>query len=119
MMTWRTPDSEETYRIARQGFSGECRICRIPVKREEGSFYIVANEFPYDAVSAVNDMLILKNHAPRLNITQIEELEEFKRKLGEERFYDLLLENLPCRKTIPDHFHLHLIRIRPAEGGVF
>jgi hypothetical protein len=116
MRTWRTPEGEEKYTQARKSFNGECRICLIPKKEERGSFLIVPNEFPYDAVSAVNDMLVLREHRPRLSLDELIELDNLKKQLGEERFYDFLLENMPCKQTIPAHFHLHLMRLRPTGG---
>jgi hypothetical protein len=111
MKTWRTPEGEEKYAQARRGFNGECRICLIPSKEERGSFLIVPNEFPYDAVASVNDMLVTREHKPRISMEELAELEELKKKLGEERYYSLILENLPVRQTQPTHWHVHLIKL--------
>ena len=119
LKTWRLPESELVYTEFRnthlEEFASGCLICPIPTKREIGSFRIIANEFPYDAVSAVNDMLALKEHAPCLTVEQLVELEAIKRLLGAERFYDLILENLPKKKTIPGHYHIHLMKL--TKGG--
>lgn len=118
MITWRLPESETIYAEVRSKWNGDdpCRMCKIPPTREIGSFVITPNEFPYDAVCSLNDMLALKECAPSLTIEQVVELEGIKQVLGAEGFYDLILENMPRKKTIPGHWHIHLMRLRPLEN---
>ena len=121
MKTWRLPESEQVYTIYREAnkdkFQNRCLICEIPIKQRLGLFNIVPNEFPYDAVSTLNDMLVLAVHQPCLTIPLMRELEKTKELLAWYGTYDLMLENMPSKKTVPGHWHLHLLRLRPLEGS--
>lgn len=71
---------------------------------------ITENRFPYDRITTLHHMLIPKRHVTENELTS-EELTEFKHiketELNEN--YTFIMEALPKQKSIPTHFHLHLI----------
>lgn len=77
---------------------------------------IVKNDFPYDKVASRHDMLIPLRHCIESNLTS-EELREFvqiKRDISDQ--YDMFLENTNEKtRSIPEHFHLHLLQIKESE----
>jgi len=70
---------------------------------------IITNRFPHDAVLRKHHMLVPKRFfaTPR-EIDQDEraELMDIKENLNGE--YDGLFENLPHKRSVPAHFHIHL-----------
>ena len=71
---------------------------------------ITENDFPYDAIAKTHHMLCIKRHVDENQITNEEwrELKTIKNSKDLER-YTFIFETLPHRKSIPNHFHLHLI----------
>ncbi len=76
---------------------------------------IVPNTFPYDAIADVSHMLLTKRDVVfDWSLLTKDELAEFK--ILKETYlkdtYDLLWENLPNGRSIPGHFHLHLLTLK-------
>ena len=98
---------------ANGGLTGECPLCTAPVIKEFEHFKIITNIFPYDKVAEVNDMIITKRHVAErgLNNAEQEELTEVKHGYVADN-YEYIIESTHHTKSIPHHFHLHLIVVR-------
>lgn len=87
-----------------------CRLCdKEPIKVFK-NWKIIQNKFPYDQITAVHHMLVPLRHVTEAKLTaeEAEELYDIKTNLldGE---YMFIMEALPRIKSIPAHFHLHLL----------
>jgi hypothetical protein len=92
-----------------------CFICeRKPIKKFK-YWKIIINIFPYDKLAVKHDMLVPLRHISiesKLSRKEKEELLLIKEKYLSRTNYDFVLENLPRKKSAPEHFHLHLIKQR-------
>ncbi len=112
MASLRKKASDDFYkqRIAEGILDGECRLCVEPAVRSFTHWKIIPNAYPYDRIAAVHDMIMPIRHVTEseLNAEEIEELNQIKKEhLHQE--YDFMMEATTRVKTIPAHFHLHLI----------
>lgn len=112
-MTLRKPESEKAYRHhmakAEQGY---CYCCHAQPLIEFDFWRVVPNEFPYDRITKVHHLIILKRHADEDHLTVPEHHELYTVKKEVSNDYDIFFENTAKRKSIPGHFHMHAIRIR-------
>lgn len=92
-----------------------CYVCTAPAIKTYEGWKKIKNEFPYDEVATKNDMIVPIRHTTERDLTE-RELREFV-KIKEEinNDYDMILENTHKRKSIPGHFHLHLLEIKERE----
>ena len=92
-----------------------CYICSAPAIKTYGKWKKIANEFPYDEIATQNDMIVPLRHTTEDNLTEQElrEFVEIKKDINEE--YDMITENTHKQKSIPGHFHLHLLTIKERE----
>ncbi len=89
-----------------------------PIK-EFKYWLIIENEFPYDAIAELHHMLVPKRSvAFDWDLLSREELEEYNfiRKEYLPELYELIWENLPKNRTIPEHFHVHLLRLKRTKA---
>jgi hypothetical protein len=92
-----------------------CYICTAKAIKTYQNWKVIENEFPYDEVATKNDMIVPLRHTTEDNLTE-QELREFtKIKEDINDKYDMILENTHKRKSIPGHFHLHLLQIKERE----
>lgn len=92
------------------GLEGQCALCEAPAVKEFTLWKIVENRFPYDRVATTSHMIVPKRHANDEEITGDEWI-EFQ-KIKKEYLtptYDFFIEAAHHKKSIPAHFHLHLI----------
>jgi diadenosine tetraphosphate (Ap4A) HIT family hydrolase len=111
--TWRTEAMHQKYEQGRAEDVGSdtCPLCEAPSKSEFKHWRIVENIYPYDAVALVHDMLVTKRHISKdreLSEEEIAELYELKDTVLNET-YTFVMEALPKNKSVPGHYHLHLI----------
>lgn len=92
-----------------------CYLCRANPVKDYRYWKIIDNEFPYDEVATVSHMLVPKKHVKedKLNLEEFNELEKIKPKIHEA--YDLIIENTHKLKSIPEHYHLHLLEMKERE----
>lgn len=90
-------------------FKSGCVLCKKVPIQEFQYWRIVLNDFPYDRIAKVHNMILPIRHiaGDGLNTEEIAELFEIKKKYLQE--YDYIIETSKQRRSIPDHFHLHLI----------
>lgn len=112
----RTKEAQAAYDAYRTegGLDNGCRLCEAPSKKEFEHWRIIENKFPYDLVASVHDMAVPKVHGSEREISA-EAWREFQ-DLKVRHFegdYDFYVEAAPKRKTIPAHYHMHLIVVKP------
>lgn len=118
LMTLRTWTTEKSYqRFKNQNCNQSCYLCRARPLWEFDRWKVVKNEFPYDQIAETNDILTTKKHTGEQKITRAEqkELENIKKQYIS-LHYDMILENTKKKKTIPEHFHLHLITMKQSAA---
>lgn len=86
-----------------------CEKVALPGKQFE-HWKIVVNDFPYDTIAARHDMIVPILHVvePELTAEEWKELLRLKETILSDE-YDYLLEATHKGKSIPAHFHLHLV----------
>ena len=115
----RTPEMEEKYQeYLKQPKEVKCCFCReivfrlanatSAITREWKNWYLMSNDFPYDAVFSRHDLLFPKRHVPHgeLTLDEVDELKKILEELSPE--YHQLIENLGSRISQPGHWHIHL-----------
>lgn len=71
------------------------------------------NAFPYDKIATSHDMVVPLRHVPEAELTPEErkELVEIKHEYVNAN-YEYILEPTHKKKSIPAHFHLHLVVLK-------
>ena len=90
--------------------AGVCPMCeKVPLYKFD-KWKIIENDFPYDLISSEHHMLVPVRHIEErdLNNEETQELLDIKDKFIHNR-YDFIIEATAKNKSIPNHFHLHLI----------
>ncbi len=66
--------------------------------------------FPYDRIASSHDMLVPNRHVKEAELTpeELREFVELKNAVLNGR-YDYFLESTDRTKSVPGHFHVHLI----------
>lgn len=88
-----------------------CDICeKAPLVKEFTYWKIVDNIFPWDYIAKIQHMAVPKRHVVYEELSDEEKKEYDEIKVGYiEREYDIMAEATNKMKTIPSHFHMHLI----------
>lgn len=115
MTSLRTSETEKKYKelIAAGHLNHGCVLCRIPALQNFTFWKIIPNEFPYGRIAKVHHMIVPIRHTDEKDLTSEESKEFFEIKgsfLNNQ--YDFLMEATLKQKTIPAHFHVHLITIK-------
>ncbi len=118
MATLRTAEMRDKYRalIAERASSEECFLCSADALRTFKLWKIIANNFPYDRIAAVHHMIVPLRHVGESGLSKEEktELFEIKKSYIEEK-YQFILEATDKTKSIPTHYHLHLITVKDFQ----
>lgn len=112
MARLRTEEGEERYKkLIDTGFlNGSCKLCEAPSVKDFTRWRIIRNEFPYDRIAKIHDMIIPKRHVTENNLSTEEKKEYGEIKASHvEGTYEYIIEPTLKLKSIPEHFHLHLI----------
>ena len=116
--TLRTRKSEEAYAEfrAKGGRGVPCALCAEDVIQTFKHWKIITNLYPYDRIAKVHHMVLPLRHATGSHITEEEwaELDELKKGYINEH-YEYFLEPVLRNKSIPTHYHLHLINLKERE----
>ncbi|MBX4192088.1 hypothetical protein KW798_01230 [Candidatus Parcubacteria bacterium] len=115
MSLLRTKEMSDKYQalIAQGGLDHSCVLCAKTPLKEFTYWKIIPNDFPYDKVAKTHHMLIPKRHSDEKNLTKEENEELWKIKpeyINDQ--YDYILEATSKHKSIPAHFHLHLLVVK-------
>ncbi|MBI2623789.1 MAG: hypothetical protein HYW65_04475 [Candidatus Liptonbacteria bacterium] len=112
MGTLRTEERERIYTAYRNRgeLAGECKLCNKPPLQSFRFWKIAENSFPYDKIAEAHHMIISFRHVTEsgLNAKELKEIGELKTGYINKN-YDFVMEPTQKNKTIPEHFHLHLI----------
>lgn len=110
----RTKETADAYRAFRAtgALDKFCPLCDKKSIQEYKFWKIVPNDFPYDLIAAKHDMIVPLRHAKEDDLTpeEISELKEIKESTLIN--YEFIIEATNTRKSIPTHFHLHLINTK-------
>lgn len=111
--TLRSNETHARYeRHTNSRFSKICYLCSAPPLKAYTYWKIIENQYPYDQIATMHDMVVLLRHAPEGELTEEENREYKKIKESLHEWYDIILENTRKQKSIPGHHHLHVLRIR-------
>lgn len=115
MASLRTEEGKRKYQeyLKTGELSNSCPLCDKESIKDFNFWKIVENSFPYDQIAKIHHILVLKRHISEkeLNEDETKELALIKESYINLE-YDLLIETTHKNKSIPDHFHLHLIVLR-------
>lgn len=88
---------------------------RIPSIWKGDYWIIVPNQYPYDRIASVHDLLVprrLIGQQSEMSKDELAELIGIKESSWFKDTYDCILENVPRRRTLKHHYHLHLIKYK-------
>jgi hypothetical protein len=111
-LNWRNLNTHNRYmeNIETGGLDDGCRLCECVAIHTFKHWKIVDNKYPYDRVALVHEMILPLRHTDGLDLTaqEVAELAKLKTTFLNDN-YHFMVEALPKAKSIPGHFHLHLI----------
>lgn len=117
---FRTPETSKRYKdfIANGGLEGRCVLCDKETTGVTFTYWrIVTNDYPYDLITERHDMLMPIRHADESELTEEEKAELFDIKTNHLSDYDFVIEPTRKLKSIPEHFHLHVITGKQPNYG--
>lgn len=114
----RTPDLQEKYdhhlKALKHADDHTCPLC----SKEPIELYVhwklIRNDFPYNKIAEKHLMLVPLRHVVEADFTseEIAELRTIKHDILTSPDFDMVIEVDELYKTIPSHFHLHVIKLR-------
>lgn len=114
MLSLRTTKQEKIYQDFLKSNKNRCPFCLKDLLIKEYKYLVlVENKFSYDKIASVHHLLAPKEHLKEyknLSYYHIDELENILKKI--ENNYSTIALNVKKKRTIKDHFHLHLIKIK-------
>jgi diadenosine tetraphosphate (Ap4A) HIT family hydrolase len=93
-----------------------CALCEKEAIETFTHWRVVPNSFPYDMIAQTHHMLVPVRHVKEFELTDDEREELLQLKRGYVQKYHFILEATEQSKSIPQHFHLHLIIGKKIEG---
>lgn len=108
---FRTDAGAEKYRAYRANGALErgCALCDAEPVQVFEYWKIIPNNFPYDRIAEKHEMIVPLRHVTEGDLNDEEKAEYPQIKNSQLQEYDYVIEVMQDKKTIPDHFHLHLI----------
>src|SRR3989344_1623205 len=87
-----------------------CRLCDAVSITEFQYWRIIKNNFPYTRIATLHHMVVPKRHVKEDELSQEEWMEynQLKHSYINDN-YEFIIEATNRRKSIPAHFHIHLI----------
>lgn len=111
----RTSKNQEKYtKYLKKNKEEGCPLCkRLPLKAFK-YWKVIKNNFPYDKIAREHNMIVPLRHVTEdfLNRNELRELKDIKNVYIKEFNYHYILEATAQIKTQPEHFHLHIIKLR-------
>ena len=90
-----------------------CRLCQIKPIKKFKYWNILPNEYPWDFIAKKHDMAVPIRHTTYYALDKKEKLEyEMKVKTYAEKNYEMLIEASTKNKSIPGHYHVHLVSLQ-------
>ena len=94
-----------------------CVMCeRVPIE-SFAQWKVIKNHFPYDLIAETHDMIVPLRHVVEAELNDDEKAELLKIKSGHLDRYEYVVEAMNFRKSMPEHFHLHLIVAKSLPGA--
>ncbi|MEJ0054035.1 MAG: hypothetical protein WDN10_04950 [bacterium] len=112
MPSLRTPEVVAKYLAHRESRKGSdsCELCEKLATKEFTYWKVVENDFPYGQIAKTHHMLVPLRHTTEDGLTDSELAEQKLIKRGfVNEGYDWIIEATHKNRSIPSHFHLHLI----------
>ena len=115
--SFRTVKSTKKYlkHLKKRAKGDICPLCRERKTIKKFKYWrIIENDFPYDKIAKIHQMIVPRRHISEDELNK-KELDEFKKikKKHIVKNYDYISEGMA--KSIPNHFHLHLIVLNSAK----
>lgn len=109
--TLRTQEGENKYKEYREngGLNEKCVLCSKSAIEAFTYWKVISNDFPYDFIAKTHMMIVPLRHIKEEFLTEEEKSEFQKIKENYIQEYDYIIEATYKAKSIPEHFHLHLI----------
>lgn len=115
MNSMRTKETQAKYKAYQDagGLNDGCVLCDRKTTKEFKYWKIIPNDFPYDRITEIHDIIFPVRHVTEyeLNADELAELRELKEKYLNEN-YEYIIESTYKMKSVPEHHHLHLITVR-------
>lgn len=112
MASLRTEAMKQRYKEHQKvhPLSTSCALCEKEALKTFTHWKIMQNDFPYDMIASEHHMLVPVRHVTEneLNAAETKELSVIKDTFINPT-YDFIIEATPKNKSIPAHFHLHLV----------
>jgi diadenosine tetraphosphate (Ap4A) HIT family hydrolase len=111
----RTDEMAAKYKAAinNGALDGGCVLCQKTSIVEFEYWKIIENDFPYDRIAKIHHMIVPKGHISEGKISDLAQKEIAEIKEGYiSSNYNYIIEAAHKNKSIPDHFHLHLITVK-------
>lgn len=108
---FRSDEVYDSYQELRRngGLLNGCVLCgKTPLKQFQ-YWFIAKNDFPYDRIAKVHNMLIPIRHIDETGLSEEEMAELFDIKSNYLQDYDFFIEAARKKRSVPKHFHVHLI----------
>lgn len=120
----RTEETAKRYEdaIASHATSGEkvCNLCadKDAVIQEFEHWVLMQNSYPYDRYFSKSNMLVTKRHTNETGLNEAEKAELLQLKNSTElsEQYDSMLEHFQKQRSMPNHYHIHIIEFKRPEG---
>lgn len=113
----RTDETQAEYDAYKKtgGLEKTCNLCAKEPIQEFKHWSLLQNSFPYDKIAKKHHILSTRLHCmeTELTVEAQAELVEIKNTFLDDK-YNYILEALPNTRTIPKHFHLHVIEFLDA-----
>lgn len=112
----RTAHTAQKYRdfVASGGLDTQCALCFATPIHIFKYWKIICNDFPYDRIADIHDMIVPIRHSTENSLSKEEKEEFLTIKESHLQAYELLIEATYKIKSIPAHFHIHLVNVKEA-----
>jgi len=112
-MTLRSKKLEKIYQdYLKNDYDYKCIFCSRDMIIEEFNHWILLkNKFPYNKVFKNHCLLSPKAHIKEFKDLYKDEITELN-ELLEELDYDMCILNKKKKRSVPEHFHYHLVKIK-------
>jgi len=112
MPSLRTPEGKRRYQeyLSANPATGSCALCEKVALKEFEYWKIIENSFPYDLIAQTHHMIAPLRHVNEagLNVEERAGLSSIKADVIDKE-YDYVVETTSKNRSIPEHFHLHLL----------
>lgn len=91
-----------------------CPLCKREGLKTFKYWKVIYNRFPYDRIARKHDMLVPIRHIVEELLTkkELDELKSIKSGFVNDSGYRFILEPTIKNRSKPNHFHLHLIKLK-------